>query len=268
MPFQNSLANLIHQLQQLEQEHLTLEEAIDKVSDLMIDEVQRKALSDFIRDITHDIMMPITSIKASLYLADQLENLDHIKHHLGVIELQFEHLESLMNNLMRMNRLDMGLTNFEPQQVPINELLEKISLYLSPQFIRKNLTLDEVYPAASPVVVADKIKLTQAIMNILQNSINFTDPGGLISIRTVYDDEFVHIYIQDNGCGIAPEDLPYIFDRFFKGQSAKNAKQSASGLGLTIAKKIIDYMRGSIVIDSQPGEGTLVKLSLRYVTFI
>lgn len=259
------MASLVKQLKQLEEENATLRNALKEVDHMLLEQTRSQALQDFVRDMNHDIMTPLSSIKASIYLLSKLDDVSKIKKYVEVLEVQILHLQELLENLMQMNRLDMGLTDFKIQQVSSTELVQEILLQLSSQIEKKEINLIQDYGTGIPYILADKVKLGQALMNIGQNAINYTPNYGTIWVSTRHTEHNVVIEIQDSGIGIDEEDLPYIFNRFFRGDRARNTVQGSSGLGLAICKRIINFLKGSIVVNSKVGEGTCFTIMLPHM---
>jgi len=112
-------------------------------------------------------------------------------------------------------------------------------------------------PADLPVVTIDPLRIREVLINLLSNALRFTPPGGVVSIDARVDDGAVAVAVRDSGPGIAPEDLPKIFDRFYKGKASRG-----SGLGLTIARNLVTAHGGSIRAESAPGAGTTLSFTL------
>lgn len=111
-------------------------------------------------------------------------------------------------------------------------------------------------------VTADEDTLSQVWLNLLSNGIKFASEGGVIAIRLQQLEDLAVVTVRDNGCGIAEEDLPFVFDRFFKADKSRSRSSGGSGLGLSIVKKIVDMHQGTITVHSEPGKGAAFTVSL------
>jgi two-component system phosphate regulon sensor histidine kinase PhoR len=134
------------------------------------------------------------------------------------------------------------------------------STQLSPQVERQQLHIDKKLTTNLPPVQVDKTRIRQTIVNLIHNTIKFTDRGGKITIATEVRRGSVVLGISDNGIGIAKSDLPHVFERFYKGNRARSG--GGTGMGLAIAKHVIEAHGGSIWVQSEEGEGSTFSFSL------
>lgn len=146
-------------------------------------------------------------------------------------------------------------TGFDPA-----ELIQQLLLNFEPEFRNKGVKLK--FKGNHLSMTADRDKLSQALINLLSNALKFTPPGGEVEVRLEAGQEMVTIAVKDNGCGIAPQDLPYIFERFYRADKSRNRRTGGSGIGLTITKAIVEARRGTIHVTSRVGEGTEFQILL------
>jgi two-component system sensor histidine kinase VicK len=130
------------------------------------------------------------------------------------------------------------------------------------QIERKNLVINRAFAAETPLALVDRDKLQQVLLNLLANAVEFTPSGGQISIATRADGAMVRVSVADSGIGIPAEDLPRIFERFYRVDKARSRMLGGTGLGLAIARQIIELSGGAISIDSELGKGTEVVFTL------
>lgn len=216
-------------------------------------EKEKMNLTNAISDISHQLKTPLTSM---MVMADLLgsEKLDAARRREFVrnIQVQLERLDWLVASLLKLSKIDAGTVKFKKDKVPVRELIEKaVEPMLIPMDIKEQ-TL-KISGDESASFVGDLNWTAEAVVNILKNCVEHTGEGGEIAITFSENALFTEIVISDNGKGIAKEDLPYIFKRFYKG---KNAGDDSVGIGLAMAHSIISGQRGDLSVFSEEGKGT------------
>lgn len=213
----------------------------------------KKYLADSLSDISHQLKTPLTSM---FMLADLLrqDNLPQEKREefTGTICSQLERIEWLVSSLLKMSKLDAGTVELKKDRVFVMEVMEKASEHLLIPMDIKNqrFVLDGDGDASYQ---GDFSWSSEAFANILKNCMEHTPAGGTITVNFEENNLYTMIQIQDNGGGIDKEDLPHIFERFYKG---KNASRDSVGIGLAMAKNILMRQGGIIDVESEPGRGT------------
>jgi signal transduction histidine kinase len=193
------------------------------------------------------------------------DNVDLRNRHLQTLKQQTTHLEILLEDMLNMLRLDRD-SEFAQSRIYLNGVVA--SVIESQEVLAEQKGHEIIYERAEEtesdplVVMGDPVYLGHAVTNILKNAINYTPDPGTIRIRTRRSDGHAIIEIEDRGIGIAQEDLPHIFDRFFRADIARNADGGGTGLGLSIAKKIIEQHEGTIEVESAPSEGSTFRVVL------
>ncbi|WP_413375316.1 sensor histidine kinase [Paenibacillus taichungensis] len=218
---------------------------------------------DFVSNVSHEIQTPLTSIsgfamamKNSSLVAEADRN-----YYLDIIITESGRLSRLSDNLLELASLDSDHHPFEAATYNLDEQIRQIIVTCEPQWSTKNIQVH--LELAEPIqVTADRDQLNQVWMNLLGNSIKFTPAGGHIHIRTNQVANEIHFMITDTGIGIAPEQLEYVFDRFYKTDLSRNRSISGNGLGLAIVKKIVMLHHGTVEMKSQEGDGTTVMVHL------
>jgi signal transduction histidine kinase len=210
-------------------------------------------LTNAISDISHQLKTPLTSM---MVMADLLGDtkLDEARREEFTknIRVQLERIEWLVTSLLKLSKIDAGTVPFKKDKVYVSELLERaIHPILVPLDIKQQ-TL-QVSGEQEVSFIGDFNWTAEAIINILKNCVEHTQDGGKISIVFSENALFTELMISDNGKGIAKEDIPYIFKRFFKG---KNAGEDSVGIGLAMAYSIIKSQNGDIEVKSKIGKGT------------
>ncbi|MCM3761993.1 HAMP domain-containing histidine kinase [Alkalihalobacillus oceani] len=214
-------------------------------------------LTDAISDISHQLKTPLTSM---MVMADLLSNSDlsveKRKEFTHNIRVQLERIEWLVSSLLKLSKIDAGTIHFKKEPIAVRELIRRSTEpLLIPMDIKdQRLKLDS---GAEVSLVVDANWTVEALINILKNGVEHTGEGGEIAVSYSDNALYSEIIIADNGKGIAKDDLPYIFKRFYKG---KNASDGSIGIGLAMAHSIITSQNGDIEVTSEPGKGTTFML--------
>ena len=215
---------------------------------------------DFISNVSHEIQSPLTSIGgfAALLKKTDLPNEQRQKY-AEIIEAESKRLSSLSDNLLKLSSLDNKIP-LALQEFRLDKQLEHVALALEPQWSAKNITLEADLPKRT--VCGDEDLLSQVWMNLLHNAVKFTPESGHIFVTLSFDDESTTVKIADTGVGISPDDQIHIFERFYKADKARDRSLGGNGLGLSLAKKIVELHGGSITVESEPTKGALFAISL------
>lgn len=244
-------------INQLRSTNIELERDIERKS--KIDEMRKS----FISDVSHELKTPITSIMG---YADTLLETDHDKaietKFLGVISSEAKRMSKLVTDLLSLSRFDSNKTNIVKEEFDLGELAKKCQEKLQIEIDKKNLQVHCLVTANVPPVYAEKDGIERVIINILSNSIKYTNENGTINIYVgfVYNDAYIKFI--DTGIGIPEEDLERIFERFYRVDKARTREMGGTGLGLSIAKEILDRNNGTIDIKSKLNEGTEVVIRI------
>lgn len=222
---------------------------------------------ELISNISHDLKTPLTAIRGYVEgiidgVADTPEKMDH-------------YIKTIYNKTNDMTRLVNELTLYSQintNRIPYNFNKLNVAAYfrdcvedLSVELESKNVSLQYMnYVADDTQIIADPEQLGRVINNIVSNTLKYLDkPQGRIGMRIKDVGDFIQVEIEDNGCGIAAKDLPYIFDRFYRTDASRNSATGGSGIGLSIVKKIIEDHGGKIWATSKPGIGTIMYFVIR-----
>jgi signal transduction histidine kinase len=216
---------------------------------------------EFISNVSHEIQSPLTSIRgfAQALQSESLSALER-EHYLKIIEAESTRLSKLSDQLLKMASLDAQQVKVETQPYRLDRQIRKVLLACEPQWLAKNLEVEAMLPETT--ITADEDMLSQVWLNLIYNSIKFTPCGGKICLELRRCDDKIEFKICDTGNGIAEEDLPHIFERFYKADKSRTGINGGSGLGLSIAHKIIELHKGTIEVESQLNTGTTFAVRL------
>ena len=214
----------------------------------------------FIDDAMHDLATPITGLTNRLYLMKRSpEKLDE---HLVKLENQVGHLRNLLDDLRSLSQLDRGQLALQLEPYDINQIVGRVFDTYEPVAISKGQILHLSTTPNLPIIQIDARQMERVFVNLLANAINYTLNDKAIWVRTTVDDDHVILSIQDEGMGISPEDLPHVFDRFYRTAVARSTQSSGTGLGLAIVKEIVERHGGSVKAESELDKGSTFTVNL------
>jgi signal transduction histidine kinase len=220
---------------------------------------------DFLADVSHELRTPIAALLTFNELLTERAGDDPAARaeFLNSSRIQLERLDWLAQNLLELSKLDSGLVLLDLRPDDLRAAIESAVEQAGPAARRRGVTL-RLEPAPAPIRLRhDPQRIGQVVTNLVGNAIKFTEPGGVVTVRVAATgDGGARIEVSDTGVGIEPDELPRIFERFYRGSRANEARGSGSGLGLAIVRSIVDMHRGTIEVVSRLGAGTTFTVTL------
>jgi two-component system phosphate regulon sensor histidine kinase PhoR len=219
--------------------------------------------TDFIANATHEIRTPLTAIIGFTETLQQgsVENSETAKKFLRTIRENAERLNRLVDDLKTLSRLELGEENLKLEELPVKDELEKVMQVVGVMAAQKKIEIRKDIPENLPAAFADKDRMTQILINIMDNAIKFTPEGGSISITASQEEEgFLAIKIADTGPGIPAADIPRLGERFYRVDKTRSRDLGGTGLGLSIVKHLLKAHNGRMEIQSASGKGTAILL--------
>lgn len=208
-------------------------------------------LADSLADISHQLKTPLTSMMVITDLLKLEQDAEKRNEFVDIIENQCEKMRWLISTLLKLSKLDAGTVEFNKTDLEISDIIDSS---LEPFALTLDIRNIELIKNIKPFTFyGDKNWGIEAVQNIIKNCIEHTDDNGRLAISTDTTNLYNQIIIEDNGCGIAKEDLPHIFERFYHG---KNASSDSVGIGLALSKEILKKQNATITVDSEEGIGT------------
>ncbi|ANS75382.1 hypothetical protein AWM70_12820 [Paenibacillus yonginensis] len=227
-------------------------------------EIQRSDQSrkEFVSNVSHEIQSPLASIQGfAAALRKQGSSPEEQEHYLSIIEQETRRLASLSKQLLTLSMLDdKQAEGFAAEPVLLREQLRQAAQVLEYPLAEKEIALLLNMPELT--AAGNGGLLYQVWMNLLANAVKFTPSGGTIKVRAWKEGEWCKVAVTDSGEGIAAEELPLVFDRFYKTDKSRERTSSGTGLGLSIVRKIITLHKGTIEVESTVGEGSTFTVSL------
>jgi signal transduction histidine kinase len=235
-----------------------LKTSMDKQAEL---EHSRKEL---IASISHDLRTPMSSIKG--YVEGLQDGIVHDKEkfdrYIAVIKSKTESLDNLIENLFQYSQLDISDTKEALCIRESRELLESIIAPIEIEFADQSVKLEVAEPFPSVHLYANENSIAQVFDNLISNARRYVGVDGLIKISANLEGDYLKISIADNGTGISQEDLPHVFDQFYRAEKSRSKIFGGVGLGLAICKRVIENHKGKIWVESTSGVGTVFYVTL------
>jgi signal transduction histidine kinase len=210
-------------------------------------------------DIAHELRTPLTVIRAYI---DGLRDgtFKPTPARFEAMHTEVQHLQHLVEDLRTLSLADAGELPMQRVSVACPALLERLAAAYAPQAEARAIALQVSVESGLPEIVVDPERMIQVLGNLVINALRYTPPGGRIELSARWQGSAVALAVQDNGVGIAADALPHVFDRFYRGDPARNQQDGESGLGLAIAKSIVEAHGGKIEVQSVLGQGTTFTL--------
>ena len=217
---------------------------------------------ELIGNISHEFRTPLAGIKAMVETlrSGAVDDEKAAPDFLTRIDSEVDRLTQMVAELTELTRIETGKAELKLEATNLNTLIEEVINQLKPQAERQQLSVKTEFAPDLPDIRVDGERVKQVIINLTHNAIKFTPAGGNITIQSHHDDKHVTIDVIDTGTGISRNDLPHIFERFFKADRARSG--GGTGMGLAIAKHVIEAHGGSIQAHSREGKGTTISFSL------
>ena len=234
-----------------------------------IRDVTQQKLADRMRDqfvnaATHELRTPMTNIKAfAEMLADsEVTDVEQQKMFCNTINDEVTRLARFVDDLLHLSRMEVGSTSLHQQLTDTERLLGEVVNKVRPQMERKGITFEVDVPARLPELVVDKDKFTVALVNLLGNAAKYTPEGGRVRFHVEVSESAMRIDVEDTGIGISAEELPKVFEKFFRSSDPRVHEETGSGLGLSLTNEIVRLHGGRITIQSELDKGSTFTVTL------
>jgi len=219
--------------------------------------------SEFVATVSHDLRSPLTLMRGYATMLEMVGELNEQQQgYVRKIISGVENMSRLVNNLLDLGRIEIGV-GLQVEHVTLLDVIQRVASSLQLQASQKNITLNVELPRDMPnAVEADEALLQQAVYNLVENAIKYTPDGGRVTIRTSSLPGYLIFSIEDSGIGIAADDLPRLFEKFYRGKQREARAQHGSGLGLAIVHSIATNHGGRVWVDSVVGKGSTFHLQI------
>lgn len=219
-------------------------------------EREKKVRQEFFSNVSHELKTPITSVRGYAELLDGgfVKDRETEKDFISRILKESENMTTLIDDILMISRLESGEAQVTFSMVKLDRLLEETVRSLEPAAAAGEI---QVETDCEPVVLEANVKqMRELFSNLLTNAVKYNRPGGRVWASLRREGEEVCIRVRDTGCGIPPEDIGHIFERFYRVDKGRSRRQGGTGLGLSIVKHVVEYYGGNVAVRSEPGAGS------------
>jgi two-component system sensor histidine kinase SaeS len=223
-----------------------------------------KPRRELIEAVSHDLRTPLSSVRLMIESINDGVVTDDatVKRYLRTIQAEIENLSQLVNDLFELSQIDAGLLKLHTDSVSLQQLIPATLEMMNAEAASHNLTLKDEIDRELPPVTIDARRVQRVLYNLVQNAIRHTPADGSIHIEAKDAGDVVEIDVTDTGEGIPPEDLPKVFERSYRSERSRSREAGGAGLGLSIAKGIIEAHGGHIWVNSEVGRGSIFSFTL------
>ena len=223
-----------------------------------------KMRRDFVANVSHELRTPLSIFRGYLetLLDDPHQPPGELLRILEIMERHSDRLNALVEDVLSLARLESPGMELNLSEIDLPEFLHGIMRDWEKRFAAKKLKSHLNFPGTLPHPRADETRLQELIYNLLDNAVKYSKPGGTVFLRAESESDSVRISVADQGAGIPPEDLPRIFERFYRVDKSRSSEQSGTGLGLSIVKHIAQLHGGSVEAKSELGKGTTITVTV------
>jgi two-component system, OmpR family, phosphate regulon sensor histidine kinase PhoR len=220
---------------------------------------------DFVANVSHELKTPITSIKGftETLLDGAMKDEQTLEYFLTIILKESDRLQTLIQDLLELSKIEQQGFKLNIQPVNIKEILEEIMTILQSKANDKEIELSLISERDNIYISGDSYRLKQIFINIINNGIAYTPKGGKVTVTIEENQQNVFVHVEDTGIGIKEEEIPRIFERFYRVDKARNRNSGGTGLGLAIVKHLVEAHQGQIKVKTKLGEGTTFTVKLK-----
>ncbi len=210
----------------------------------------------FIQDASHELRTPIATTLTNIEVLEMNPeaSIEDYQELTRVLKLSLDRMNNISNSLQLLSEDSDSITKFEKVSIP--EVITNVVNEVEMEARRQGMIIHWKPTAAEAFVLGDGYRLRQVVFNLVDNALKYNRPEGLVNITVHTESRWVIIQVADTGIGIVAADLPKVFDRFFRIDKSRSRQQGGSGLGLTIVKKVVEDLSGTVTVESIPGQGS------------
>jgi len=220
-----------------------------------------KHVKQFTSDASHELKTPLTVLRGEMEIALRTEKtVDGLREVIKSSLEEIDRMNAIVKSLLNLARLDTKI-HLPMDKIRLNEIVEERFNQTMPLAVDKRIEMS-IVENQMVAVLGDKLRIGQLLFNLLDNAIKYTTRGGKIEISLRQENTMAVIAVRDTGIGIAKEDMPYIFDRFYRVDKARTRVVGGVGLGLSICREIVEAYEGKIEVESEVGKGSIFKVYL------
>jgi two-component system phosphate regulon sensor histidine kinase PhoR len=219
--------------------------------------------TDFVANVTHEIRTPLTAIIGFVetLLQGACEDRETARKFLETIRDNAQRLNRLVDDLLTLSGFELGEITLHPEGISLADVLDQVLAVVAARVSEKNIRIVKEIPEETPPILADRDRLAQILLNIVDNAVKFTPAGGTAAVTASSEEAgFLTVRIADTGVGIPKGEIPRLGERFYRADKGRSRELGGTGLGLAIVKHLMKAHGGRMAIDSTLGHGTTVSL--------
>jgi two-component system phosphate regulon sensor histidine kinase PhoR len=219
---------------------------------------------DFVANVSHELRTPLTAIKGSteLLLDGAYRDADSCKKFLEIMDKQLSNIQNLVSDMLNLAAAEETGTSLHRETFELQSLIHDIDAIIRPLAEKKKQTFEVVLPQEKIVLHADPKQISDALINLLDNAVKYTEENGTIELMVRRAGSSVTMEVRDDGAGIAPDQLSRIFERFYRIDKSRSREMGGTGLGLAIVKHAVENHGGNVSVRSDLGRGTTFTINL------
>lgn len=219
---------------------------------------------DFVANVSHEIRTPVTNIKgyAETLIDGALNDKKNAKDFLEIISADSDRLSQLVDDLLDLSRIESGKLNLDIKAHDLELIVDRVMMGLKKQASDRRVTINKDFPPNMPKAMIDDTSIAQVLLNLIENGVKYNKINGSVTISASQKNDLIEVKISDTGIGIPEEDLPRIFERFYRVDKARSRQLGGTGLGLSIAKHIIQSYKQNLSVESRLEEGSTFTFTL------
>ena len=222
-----------------------------------------KEQQQFIADVSHELRTPLTVLRGSLEVAlEEDRPAEEYREAIGNALLEVRHLTRISQNLLFLTRGESGRVTLSFANLDLGRFVSDTVRDLVPAAADRQIQLDAAAPPKPVYVFADAGRLQQVLHNLIENALQYSEPGGRVHVRVGSGPGEAIVAVSDTGIGIPEDDLPYVFERFFRSKMSRRTNPGGSGLGLSIVRWIVEAHKGRVTAESVVGKGSTFTVRL------
>jgi signal transduction histidine kinase len=222
------------------------------IRDITQQKLAEEMRDQFVDTATHELRTPLANIKAyaeTLALADVID-VEQQKQFLNTINSEATRLARFVDDLLSVSSMELGSLSLNKQVTDLRRMLNEVLAKIRPQIEEKRLSFEISLPEKMPEPELDKDKIATVLINLLGNAVKYTPAEGRVIFRVNITDAQIEISVEDNGLGIAPDDLEKVFEKFYRSDDPRVQEQTGTGLGLALAQEVVRLHGGRITVES------------------
>jgi signal transduction histidine kinase len=220
---------------------------------------------ELIANVSHELRTPVSTLRG--YLESALSNWgstspEAVRRDLEIMDRETERLQTLIDDLFTLARAEVGQLTLRCQPIDLGALAQRVAETIAPLAWQTGRVQVAAEVQSGVLAAADEVRLEQVLRNLIHNGVRHTPPGGIVAVIVRPDRTAAILEVRDTGEGIAPEDLPHVWERFYRSEQTRHHDQAGAGLGLALVKELIEAMGGTVSVTSRLGEGSCFTVSL------